>query len=94
MITEVSAVEFRQNLGKMLSTVEYRNDSIVIQKDGRNVGALIDMALFERIKNMNDSFRELTDELAAGYASVPEAEGLAEIDRVAAEVRREMSANK
>ena len=91
MITEVNAVEFRQNLGKMLSTVEYRNDAIIIQKDGRNVGALIDMTLFERIKNMNDSFRKLTDELAAGYADVSEEEGLAEIDQVASEVRKEMS---
>ena len=34
MITEVSAVNFRQNLGEMLNQVQYRNDSIVINKDG------------------------------------------------------------
>ena len=91
MITEVSAVKFRQNLGEMLSKVEYRSDSVVIQKDGRPVGALIDMALFERIRTMNDRFYTLTDKLADGYAQVPEDEGLAEIDRVAAEVRKAMA---
>ena len=42
MITEVNAVNFRQNLGEMLNQVQYRNDSIVIKKDGRPVAALID----------------------------------------------------
>ena len=30
MITETSAVTFRQNLGEMLNQVQYRNDSIVV----------------------------------------------------------------
>ncbi|SET42595.1 prevent-host-death family protein [Nitrosospira multiformis] len=37
MITEVNAVNFRQNLGEMLKQVQYRNDSIVISKDGKPV---------------------------------------------------------
>ena len=34
MVTEVSAVNFRQNLGEMLNQVQYRNDSILVNKDG------------------------------------------------------------
>jgi hypothetical protein len=34
MINTVSAVNFRQNLGEMLSQVQYRHDSIDISKDG------------------------------------------------------------
>jgi len=30
MVTETSAVAFRQNLGEMINQVQYRNDSIVI----------------------------------------------------------------
>ena len=37
MISEVSAVNFRQNLGEMLNQVQYRNDSIVISKDGKTM---------------------------------------------------------
>ena len=34
MITETSAVSFRQNLGEMINQVQFRRDSIVINKDG------------------------------------------------------------
>ena len=39
MITETNAVSFRQNLGEMLSQVQYRHDSVVINKDGKPVAA-------------------------------------------------------
>jgi hypothetical protein len=35
MIIETSAVTFRQNLGEMLNLVQYRHDSVVINKDGK-----------------------------------------------------------
>jgi len=41
VITEVSAVKFRQNLGEMLNQIQHRNDSIVINKDGKAVAALV-----------------------------------------------------
>lgn len=37
MIAEVNAVTFRQDLGEMLNQVQYRHDSIVINKDGKAV---------------------------------------------------------
>ena len=89
MITEVSAVNFRQNLGEMLNQVQYRNDSIVIKKDGKPVAALVDAELFARIQRMRDRFDALSVRIADGYADVPAKEGLAEIDAaVAAERKR------
>lgn len=86
MITEVSAVNFRQNLGEMLNQVQYRNDSIVISKDGKPVAALVDAELFARIRRMRERFDALADRIAEAYADVPVEEGLAEIDvAVAAE---------
>jgi len=73
MISEASAVSFRQNLSDMLNQVQYRHDSIVIKRDGKAVADLVDARLFERIE--------------AGYAEVPEAEGLAEIDAAVAASR-------
>jgi prevent-host-death family protein len=87
MVTEVSAVKFRQNLGEMLNRVQYRNDSIVISKDGKPVAALVDAELFERIRRMRSRFDELTAKLAADFADVPEEEGMAEIDRLVYEER-------
>ncbi len=89
MITEVSAVNFRQNLGEMLNQVQYRNDSIVINKDGKPVAALVDAELFARIRRMRERFEALSGRLAQAYAEVPAEEGMAEIAAaVAAERQR------
>jgi prevent-host-death family protein len=79
MITETSAVTFRQNLGEMLNRVQYRHDSVIINKDGKPVAALVDARLFERIRRMQDRFDALCQRIEAGYASVPEPEGMDEI---------------
>lgn len=89
MITEVNAVSFRQNLGEMLNQVQYRNDSIVINKDGKPVAALVDAELFARIRRMRERFDVLSDRIAEGYAQVSEAEGLAEIDAAVADERKQ-----
>jgi prevent-host-death family protein len=87
MITKTSAVSFRHNLGEMINQVQYRGDSIVINKDGKPVAALVDARLFGRIRRMQEHFDRLAARLAQAYASVPEKEGLAEIDHIAAQVR-------
>ena len=80
MITEISAVSFRQNLGEMLNQVQYRHDSVVINKDGKPVAALIDARLFARIRRLQSRFDALCERIEAGFATVPEAVGLAEIE--------------
>ena len=87
MVTEVSAVEFRQNLGEMLNQVQYRNDAIVINKDGKPVAALVDAELFARIRRMRDRFDDLSNRIAGAYAQLPVEDGLAEIDTVIAQER-------
>lgn len=89
MVTRTSAVAFRQNLGEMINQVQYRNDSVVISKDGRPVAALIDARLFDRIRRMQERFDLLSARLAAAYADVAAEQGIAEIDGIAAQVRRE-----
>jgi prevent-host-death family protein len=92
VITEATAVALRQNLGDMLNRVQYRRDSIVITKDGKPVAALVDAALFERIRAMQDRFDALCDRIAKGYENVPEDVGVAEIDAAVSAVRKEMKA--
>ncbi|MBK7014069.1 MAG: type II toxin-antitoxin system Phd/YefM family antitoxin [Sulfuritalea sp.] len=87
MITETNAVSFRQNLGEMLAQVQFRHDSVVINKDGKPVAALVDARLFERIRRMQGRFDAICQRIEAGYAGVPEAEGLAEIDAAASKER-------
>ena len=87
MISETSAVAFRQNLGEMLNQVQYRHDSIVINKDGKPVAALVDARLFARIRRMQARFDALCQRIEAGFDELPEAEGLAEIDAAVADTR-------
>lgn len=87
MITETSAVSFRQNLGEMLNQVPYRHDSVVINKDGKPVAALVDARLFERIRRMQGRFDALCQRIEAGFAGVSEAEGIAQIDAAVAKER-------
>ncbi len=87
MITETNAMKFRQNLGEMLNQVQYRNDSIIINKDGKPVAALVDARLFGRIRRMQERFDALSQRLADAYADVPQEEGMAEIDEAVAQAR-------
>ncbi len=79
MVKDVNAVHFRQNLGEMLGQVQYRNDSIVIHKDGKPVAALVDADLFARIRRMRELFDTLSSRVADDFASTPPDIGLAEI---------------
>jgi prevent-host-death family protein len=88
MVTEVNAVTFRQNLGEMLSQVQYRNDTIVVSKDGKPVAALVGADLFARIRAMRDRFDELSSRIAGAYSAIPPDQGLAEIDGAVARVRK------
>lgn len=88
IVSNVNAVTFRQNLGEMLNQVQYRNDSIVINKDGKPVAALVDAGLFARIRRMQERFDELSQRIAAAYSGVPEEEGLKEIDAAVRRGRR------
>jgi hypothetical protein len=60
---------------------------VLISKDGKPVAALVDARLFERIRRMQGRFDTLCRRIEAGFAGVPEADGLAEIDAAVAEER-------
>lgn len=89
MITQTSAVTFRQNLGEMLNLVQYRHDSVVINKDGKPVAALVDARLFERIRRMQARFDALCQRIEAGFSECSEVDGMAEIEAAIAADRQE-----
>ena len=88
MRREATAMNVRQNLGELLNQVQYRGDSIVVTKDGKPVAALVDYALYERIRRLRESFVALTDKLGQVYADVPVETAEAEIDAAVRHVRR------
>ena len=88
MKREASAMMVRQNLGELLNHVHYRGDSVVVTKDGTPVAALVDYPLYERIRQLRESFDQLTERLGRIYEQVPDKVARAEIDEAVGQVRR------
>lgn len=88
MIRESSAVAARQNLGDLLNQVQYRNDAVLITKDGKPVAALVDVAIFERIRRLRDEFKRLTDVLGKTYEGIDPATAQSEIDEAVNAARK------
>jgi prevent-host-death family protein len=90
MITEVSAANFQRNFGEILNQVQYRRDSVVINKDGKPVAALVNTHLFERIRRMQGRFDALCQRIETGFAATPTEEGLAEIEMAVTQERSQV----
>ena len=93
MLREATAMTVRQNLGELLSGVQYRHDSVVITKAGKPVAALVDMATFERMRRKNDGeFERAWAEFAKGFEDLSDEEAQALADQALQEARAEISA--
>jgi prevent-host-death family protein len=68
MIREAPAMTVRQNLGELLNEVQYRQGKVLITKAGKPVAALVDVALFERLRKLDEEFDALAAELARAFA--------------------------
>ena len=67
MIREASAMKVRQNLGELLNEVQYRHDTVLVTKAGKRVAAIVDIALFEKIRLMEAEFNRLVGHLQEAY---------------------------
>ena len=90
MVREAPAMTVRQNLGELLNEVQYRGDSVVITKGGKPVAAIVDIALYERIRRMRADFDRMLDELAEAGKRMPESEVESLVSEAVAESRRKV----
>ena len=88
MIREAPAMTVRQSLGDLLNEVQYRRGRIVITKGGKPVAALVDIALFERIRKLDEEFDRTLDEMARAFSGIPADKGEALIAEAVAAARR------
>ena len=56
----------RQHLGELLNEVQYRRGKIVVTKAGRPVAALVDIAMFERLRKLDEEFDRMRGRNRAG----------------------------
>lgn len=92
MIREATAMTVRQNLGELLNEVQYRNGKVLITKAGKPVAALVDVALFERIRKLDEDFEEMTAQFAKAFAGKAEKEIEVLVDEAVEAVRRKPAA--
>jgi prevent-host-death family protein len=88
VIREAPAMTVRQNLGELLNEVQYRNGRVLITKAGKPVAALIDVALFERIRKLDEEFDTMADGLAKAFAGIAPGVGRALIDEALRAARK------
>ena len=72
MIREATAMTVRQNLGELLNEVQYRHGKVLITKAGKPVAALVDIALFARLRKLDEEFDRMRAELAQAFARMDE----------------------
>jgi len=87
MIREAPAMTVRQNLGDLLSEVQYRKGKVIITKAGKPVAALVDIALFERIRKLDEEFDQMREELARAFSDMSEKQVEALVDEAVKEAR-------
>ncbi len=67
MIKEASAMTVRKHLGELINEVQYRHDSVVVIKAGKPVAALVDIALFNKMRALESEFDRLIGDLRKAY---------------------------
>lgn len=88
MIRESTAMDVRKKFGELLNEVQYRRDRVLITKAGKPVAALIDMALFAKLRKLDEDFERLTGELMKAFAKTPPQKGMALISEAVGAARK------
>lgn len=88
MIRESTAMAVRQKFGELLNEVQYRRDRVLITKAGKPVAALIDVALFEKLRKLDEEFEQLCGDIKKAFTRVPSRIGMALVDEAVRAARK------
>jgi prevent-host-death family protein len=88
MIRQTSAMTMRQKFGELLNEVQYRRDRVLITKAGKPIAALIDIALFEKLRKLDEEFERLANGLKRAFAKTPQRKGMALLDEAVRAARK------
>ncbi len=64
MILEISVMELRKEMGNFLNEVKYGHNSFIIKRGKEEMGAMINMSLFNRLRSLERSYQKINSELA------------------------------
>ena len=67
-------MKVRQNLGEIINEVQYRHDSVVVTRAGKPVAAIVDITLFNKMRQLEKEFDRTQKELQEAFqGEIPEA---------------------
>jgi PHD/YefM family antitoxin component YafN of YafNO toxin-antitoxin module len=72
MIRETSAMTVQHNLSEMHNKVQFQHEQFIITDAGKPVAALVDMMIFEKIRQNEQAFQSMSDEIALAFAESSE----------------------
>lgn len=84
MIRETSAMAVQHNLSELLNKVQFQHEQFIITDAGKPVAALVDMMIFEKIRQNEQAFQSMSDEIALAFAESSEDE----IDALISEAKK------
>jgi prevent-host-death family protein len=88
MIREAPAMTVRNQLGELLNEVQYRGDSIMITKAGKPVAALVDMALFDRLRKLDENFEKIRQQFSGAFNELETSEIESLFDEAVSQTRK------
>jgi prevent-host-death family protein len=94
MIREAPAMTVRQKFGEFLNEVQYRRGRVVITKAGKPVAALVDMAMFKKIRRLDEEFERMKDDMAKAFAEVSVEQGVVLVDEAVRKARKQKRIRK
>ena len=87
MVKRMSAKEARDRFAEVLGQVQYGKDTVIIEKQGKPVVAVIDMDRYERFMQAWDEPFRVLDRIAARNTEADPAQVQADVAKAVAEVR-------
>ena len=90
----ITAMEARRKFGEILEGVHYRNDEVVIQRNGKTMGVLISPDQYEIIEQNRERLWETIDAIRERNKDVPYDVIQREVDEAVSAVRKRRSAKR
>lgn len=70
MLVEVNAGELRKQIGHYLNEVKYKHNALVIKRGKERVCAVIDIDLFDKLKQIQTDYELIKSEMAKFGANI------------------------
>lgn len=87
MIRIAPAMTVRRNLGELLNEVRCRHGKVLITKAGKPVAALVDIAMFTRLRKLDEEFDRMRADLAQAFTGMTEKAVETLVDEAVKDVR-------